>query len=77
MVFWVFYGRVRVEVAGIEFSIGKGGMWQVPRGESQASILKLLTKDIGVNVPIPQVTFTASQTKAENQPASFSLRDVI
>ncbi|MCJ1249672.1 hypothetical protein MMC30_006898 [Trapelia coarctata] len=32
MVFWVFYGRVRVDVAGAEFSIGKGGMWQVPRG---------------------------------------------
>jgi len=33
MVFWVFYGRVRVDVAGAEFSVGKGGMWQVPRGE--------------------------------------------
>ncbi|MCJ1392722.1 hypothetical protein MMC18_005593 [Xylographa bjoerkii] len=32
MVFWVFRGRVRVEVAGTEFSIGRGGMWQVPRG---------------------------------------------
>ena len=33
MVFWVFRGRVRVEVAGTEFSIGRGGMWQVPRGQ--------------------------------------------
>jgi len=32
MVFFVFYGRVVVEVAGNVFSIGKGGMWQVPRG---------------------------------------------
>ncbi|MCJ1288102.1 hypothetical protein MMC26_007457 [Xylographa opegraphella] len=32
MVFWVFHGRVRVEVAGTVFSIGRGGMWQVPRG---------------------------------------------
>jgi centromere protein C len=32
MVFWVFYGRVMVDVAGVKFSIGKGGMWQVPRG---------------------------------------------
>ncbi|MCJ1405890.1 hypothetical protein MMC11_009120 [Xylographa trunciseda] len=32
MVFWVFRGRVKVEVAGTEFSIGRGGMWQVPRG---------------------------------------------
>ena len=34
MVFWIFYGRVKVEVAGAEFSIGRGGMWQVPRGET-------------------------------------------
>ena len=33
MIFWVFYGRVRVNVAGTEFSIGRGGMWQVPRGK--------------------------------------------
>jgi centromere protein C len=32
MVFWVFTGRVRVDVAGIQFSVGRGGMWQVPRG---------------------------------------------
>ena len=34
MVFWVFGGRVVVDVSGNEFSVGKGGMWQVPRGES-------------------------------------------
>lgn len=33
MVFYVFSGRVRVQVAGTEFGVGKGGMWQVPRGE--------------------------------------------
>ncbi|KAA8573690.1 hypothetical protein EYC84_005263 [Monilinia fructicola] len=32
MVFFVFYGRVEVSVNGTPFSIGKGGMWQVPRG---------------------------------------------
>ncbi|MCJ1479676.1 hypothetical protein MMC13_008362 [Lambiella insularis] len=32
MVFWVFSGRVRVDVSGTDFSIGRGGMWQVPRG---------------------------------------------
>ncbi|ESZ96214.1 hypothetical protein SBOR_3372 [Sclerotinia borealis F-4128] len=32
MVFFVFYGRVEVEVNGTSFRIGKGGMWQVPRG---------------------------------------------
>lgn len=33
MVFFVFYGRVMVKVGSTNFSIGKGGMWQVPRGE--------------------------------------------
>ncbi|KAI9726224.1 MAG: hypothetical protein M1834_009394 [Cirrosporium novae-zelandiae] len=34
MVFFVFYGRVSVDVNGSTFNIGKGGMWQVPRGNS-------------------------------------------
>lgn len=33
MSFFVFSGRVRVTVADTTFSIGKGGMWFVPRGE--------------------------------------------
>ena len=35
MVFFVFYGRVTVNVGTppTKFSIGKGGQWQVPRGE--------------------------------------------
>lgn len=32
MVFFVFSGRVQVNVNDNEFRIGKGGMWQVPRG---------------------------------------------
>ncbi|KAI9845664.1 MAG: hypothetical protein M1837_004638 [Sclerophora amabilis] len=32
LVFFVFYGRVLVDVAGTPFRISKGGMWQVPRG---------------------------------------------
>jgi len=32
MVFFVFSGRVKVYVNENEFRIGKGGMWQVPRG---------------------------------------------
>ena len=48
MAFFVFEGRVRVRVGGevdaragewrggTEFSIGKGGMWQVPRGNLYA-----------------------------------------
>ena len=35
MVFFVFYGRVTVNVGTppTKFSIGKGGQWQVPRGK--------------------------------------------
>lgn len=32
MVFFVHQGRVDVRVEDTEFSIGKGGLWQVPRG---------------------------------------------
>ncbi|KAH6670643.1 putative centromere protein 3 [Halenospora varia] len=32
MVFFVYYGRVKVTVNDNTFRIGKGGMWQVPRG---------------------------------------------
>lgn len=34
MVFFVFSGKVLVDISGNKFRIGKGGMWQVPRGES-------------------------------------------
>ena len=40
MVFFVFYGRVAVEIGNDidspkqTFGIGRGGMWQVPRGEA-------------------------------------------
>lgn len=33
IVFFIFYGRVRVSINETIFSIGKGGMFQVPRGE--------------------------------------------
>jgi centromere protein C len=33
MVFFIFRGRVSVTVNGNAFRIGKGGMWQVPRGK--------------------------------------------
>ena len=31
--FFVHFGKVTVEVAGTRFTISKGGVWQVPRGE--------------------------------------------
>ncbi|EFE40008.1 Cupin domain protein [Trichophyton verrucosum HKI 0517] len=33
MVFFVYYGRIRVDIAGLQFSAGKGCVFQVPRGE--------------------------------------------
>jgi centromere protein C len=39
MVFFVFYGRVQVTVNDTKFRIGKGGMWQVPRGKYPATVL--------------------------------------
>ena len=41
MVFFVFYGRVTVELGtpATRFGIGKGGQWQVPRGEFLESVM--------------------------------------
>ena len=39
MMFFVFFGKVTVEVAGTRFAISKGGVWQVPRGEFLFSLL--------------------------------------
>jgi centromere protein C len=33
LVFFVHVGKVLVTVANSEFRVGKGGMWQVPRGK--------------------------------------------
>ena len=40
MVFFVYRGRVKVNVSNVPFSVGKGGMWQVPRGEFPERFLK-------------------------------------
>lgn len=44
MVFFVFYGRVTVDVGTptTSFSIGKGGMWHVPRGKKSLFFSLLL-----------------------------------
>lgn len=33
MVFFVYRGRVQVDISGVQFSVGKGGVFQVPRGK--------------------------------------------
>lgn len=58
MVFWVFSGRVRVDVSGTDFSIGRGGMWQVPRGKRSCPPPGSVLLDAN---RIPQVTSTASR----------------
>jgi len=37
MVFFVHQGKVTVEVGGMVFGLTKGGVWQVPRGESNSA----------------------------------------
>ncbi len=44
MVFFVFSGRVSVTVNEKAFRIGKGGMWQVPRGEFACAGIDLFQK---------------------------------
>ena len=41
IVFWVFVGRVKVTMNGAHFFIGRGGMWQVPRGMSDSLMRKV------------------------------------
>jgi len=43
MAFFVFTGRVKASVNGVEFRISKGGMFQVPRGEQIAMWLPTFT----------------------------------
>lgn len=33
MVFYVCHGRVQVDISGVQFSAGKGCVFQVPRGK--------------------------------------------
>jgi centromere protein C len=39
MVFYVCHGRVQVDISGVQFSAGKGCVFQVPRGELHLSVL--------------------------------------
>ena len=56
MVFWVFRGRVRVEVAGTAFSIGRGGMWQVPRGKPPTLSFIVRATTVGIQIIDPRMT---------------------
>lgn len=49
MVFFVFSGRVSVTVNDNAFRIGKGGMWQVPRGEFASADIDLPQKPDEIN----------------------------
>lgn len=54
MVFFVHKGKVLVRVGEAEFSISKGGVWHVPRGEfCFPFLLSLLPRGIAVFVPCP------------------------
>jgi centromere protein C len=38
MVFYVCYGRVQVDICGVQFSAGKGSVFQIPRGKLTPTI---------------------------------------
>lgn len=88
MVFFVFYGRVTVEVGTpvTQFGIGKGGQWQVPRGKSDLSLLQvsLSTQRLSLRTqpwqpdhsPLPtcaQVVFACWPWRAMCRPTRHSL----
>lgn len=39
MVFYVCHGRVQVSISDVQFSAGKGSVFQVPRGKSLCVLL--------------------------------------
>ncbi|KAL4881509.1 hypothetical protein BJY04DRAFT_60359 [Aspergillus karnatakaensis] len=43
MIFYVVNGRVLVDISGVQFSAGKGCVFQVPRGESRNSLMTCTT----------------------------------
>jgi centromere protein C len=43
MVFYVCHGRVQVDISGIQFSAGKGCVFQVPRGMSYVFLASWLS----------------------------------
>jgi centromere protein C len=53
MVFFVFYGRVTVDLGSPmqNFSIGKGGMWQVPRGKSVCFFTRVVIFQCATSMP--------------------------
>lgn len=71
MVFFVFYGRVEVTVNDCAFKIGKGGMWQVPRGQNSSPLSSLRSTNFFF-----QGTSTASQMILISPQGYSSLKDV-
>ena len=65
MVFFVFYGRVEVSMGTPlkTFSIGRGGQWQVPRGELLCSCSFFITNR----------GLLASKSRAEERIAVFTI----
>lgn len=77
MVFYVCHGRVQVDISGVQFSAGKGCVFQVPRGEfhfdlGQLSVcIGLLTLVIS-----SQGTITVLQTPIKKRPGCSSRKVV-
>lgn len=84
MVFYVCHGRVQVDISGVQFSAGKGCVFQVPRGKIVSSgCARLVSTSFAFSLrmlisifPGLQAIITASPTRMERTLGS-SLRKAV
>ncbi|CEJ54715.1 hypothetical protein PMG11_01011 [Penicillium brasilianum] len=79
MVFYVCYGRVQVDICGVQFSAGKGSVFQIPRGNyysfqnSHDKNARLFFTQCclpeGSEMPVQSETATQSEFEAESGPS--------
>ncbi|KAJ5443651.1 uncharacterized protein N7458_007523 [Penicillium daleae] len=79
MVFYVCYGRVQVDICGVQFSAGKGSVFQIPRGNyysfqnSHDKNARLFFTQCclpeGSEVPMQSENTTQSEFEAESGPS--------
>ena len=77
MVFFVHTGKVHVEVANREFSISKGGIWQVPRGMWRRRFALLSTFNFSVFVNGLSFRSCLDAVSHLWQPCQFRCRPII
>lgn len=68
MVFFVHRGKVTVDVAGMQFGVTQGGIWQVPRGEFFPPLVLLLHRGSRESV---LTTFKGNNYSIENESSTY------